>query len=344
MRHLMVLTFATLIVISCESPRRQEIADSLFTSSRNVNYRDAKAGGRPNILPLLEDPYVEGLCLVETGFSPSRLDVYISPKGKSHQLPSIRGIEVKPIYLETALRPLGVKMGTSTGNTVLRGAGTLGIMAADKTCPAVIGYITNNHVATAEESHSHAGGATIQVAPGLCDSTPCSPSLPIGTVLREAPISPKKTSMNLDAVFVESHAVDPENDCGLCAVTDKPASPISLVGRSIRKCGRSTGLTCGTVTGAYCAVRIEYLKDIWFVNQIRVNTKGFARAGDSGSVAYTDDGRLAGLVFAGDDDHITFLHPMDDVFKALNVTPVLPPCKTQPPCPKENPLTGKGCS
>lgn len=340
----MVLASAALIVIACESPPRQEIADSLFASSRNVNYRDAKAGVRPDILPLLEDPYVEGLCLVETGFPRIRLDVYISPKGKSHQLPSIRGIEINPIYLDKPLRPLGLKMGTSTGNTMLlRGAGTLGIMAADKSCPAITGYITNNHVATASDGHSHAGPAKIQVAPGFCDSTSCSASLPIGTVLREAPINPKKI-VNLDAAFVGSHAVDPENACGLCAVTEKPASPMSLVGHSIRKCGRSTGLTCGTVTGAYCVVRIQYLKEIWFVNQIRVDTKGFAKAGDSGSVAYTDDGRLAGLVFAGDDDRITFLHPMDDVFKALNVTPVLPSCKTQPPCPKENPLTGKGCS
>jgi len=344
MRTSVSLLFA-LIVLSCDSaPPRQAIADALFDSSRNVKFRDAKSGLRPDIVPLLEDQYVEGVCLVETGFPRIWLDVYISPKGKDHRLPAIEGIGVNPIYLNQSFHPLGVKMGTSTSNSVLvQAAGTLGMMVADKKCPAITGYITNNHVATAEEAREHAGGASIQMAPAQCDSDSCLPSLPIGKCLREADISPRKRD-NLDAVFIGSNAVVPDNECGLCAVTDQPAHPFFLVGQSILKCGRSTGLTCGKVTGAFCVVKVQYRKEIWFVNQIRVTTKGFARAGDSGSVAYTRDGRIAGLIFAGNDDDITFLHPMRDVFTALNVTPVLPACKGQPPCPDKNPAAGKDCS
>jgi len=345
MRRAFVFVSAALF-ISCTSvkPAPDAIADSLLASSRNESLRQRTAAIRPDILVLLRDPFVDGMCLIETGLTQPQLDVYVSPAGEDHELPAIPGVQIKRIRLQKPLRPLGVQMGTSTSNTVRHFPGTLGVTVADRACPSITGYITNNHVATAVLPECYEGNAEVEEAPAPCDGTACSPSIPIGKVLRKASISPRQFT-NVDAAFVASKAVEPENACGLCAATDVPADVGSLVGKSILKCGRSTGLTCGTVTGANCAVKIPYgiCKEIWFVDQIRVESQNFARGGDSGSVAYTDDGQIVGLVFAGDDDKLAFLHPMKEVLSALNVSLILSACKTQPPCPQENAMIGGTC-
>jgi hypothetical protein len=71
-------------------------------------------------------------------------------------------------------------------------------------------------------------------------------------------------------------------------------------GDSIRKSGRTTGVTIGYVYDTQAMVQVFYTENKWalFKDQILVMDPNFVRPGDSGSLV-DKDGAFAGLVFAG---------------------------------------------
>jgi hypothetical protein len=297
-----------------------------------------------NSLPaLLQDPSVDAICAVEAG-PRSRFDIYVNQDPDHYHPPDLGGYDFKTIPLKKHIQALGIQMGTSTSNTLTCAAGTLGVKVVDNTNPNVTGYITCNHVATGVGG-CFKGDAKDQVAPATCDRPNCIPGTPIGTVVRWAPISKISNTNDADAAFVSSPSVDAENYCGLCSTTSAPSDPATLLGQSLMKCGRTTGLTCGLVTGVGCTVRVRYEQCgfVEFIDQIRVESPNFAISGDSGSVAYTTSGSVVGLVFAGDDDRTTFLNPMTAVLSELNVSLVLARCGSQPACPDVNSEIVSGC-
>jgi len=78
------------------------------------------------------------------------------------------------------------------------------------------------------------------------------------------------------------------------------------VGDTIRKSGRTTGVTTAEVKNTSWTVYIEYGdQTVRFVDQIQVEQSNwsFAGAGDSGS-AVDMDGEFVGLVFAGTEDYV----------------------------------------
>jgi len=73
------------------------------------------------------------------------------------------------------------------------------------------------------------------------------------------------------------------------------------IGDTVRKSGRTTGVTTAAVNNTNASVYVEYGdQGVWFFDQILVeqNDWSFAGAGDSGS-AVDKDGEFVGLVFAG---------------------------------------------
>jgi hypothetical protein len=78
------------------------------------------------------------------------------------------------------------------------------------------------------------------------------------------------------------------------------------IGDTVRKSGRSTGVTTGEVTYTNVSVAVQYDdKSAYFVDQIAVAQQNwsFAQPGDSGS-AVDKDGQFVGLVFAGSQDFV----------------------------------------
>ena len=79
--------------------------------------------------------------------------------------------------------------------------------------------------------------------------------------------------------------------------------PVSaVIGESVQKYGRTTGLTKGTITGIKFTVNIGYSSGTArFLDQIIVQgNKPVIKAGDSGSLLVTDPDRdPVGLLFAG---------------------------------------------
>jgi hypothetical protein len=110
----------------------------------------------------------------------------------------------------------------------------------------------------------------------------------------------------------------------------------TLVGRrfmSVKKYGRTTGFTFGTITGTNASVRVTYEPsgrssfDSSFTGQLSIqSTSGgfrpFSEPGDSGSlIVEAMSERPVGLLFAGSERAgITYANPIDDVVRELDIT------------------------
>ena len=92
-------------------------------------------------------------------------------------------------------------------------------------------------------------------------------------------------------------------------------------GEIVKKSGRTTGLTYGTVVDTDAKVKVWYDQGIAeFENQIIVyHTHGqFSSGGDSGSLVLDQYNNAVGLLFAGS-DKVTVVNNIWDVKKALNI-------------------------
>lgn len=130
-------------------------------------------------------------------------------------------------------------------------------------------------------------------------------------------------------------------DCAVCTVSGRGTSceienigsitgtATCTLGMSVRKRGRTTGLTHGTVDSISLTVAIDYgpsIGTMTLTNQIGINvdtaeSSVFGQKGDSGSVVVDDNRRVVGLYFAGTSDgSFGVANPIDAVLTALNVS------------------------
>ena len=71
-------------------------------------------------------------------------------------------------------------------------------------------------------------------------------------------------------------------------------------GETVKKSGRTTGLTTGVIIDDDATIEISYgYRKTRFFNQILIQGKRFIQGGDSGSVLVNEDGYVVGLCFAG---------------------------------------------
>jgi hypothetical protein len=98
------------------------------------------------------------------------------------------------------------------------------------------------------------------------------------------------------------------------------------LGMAVKKSGRTTGLTTGTITAVHATIDVTYGsgKTARFVNQIVVGPGNFIAGGDSGSLMVEDidtNPRAVGLLFAGS-SNTAIANPIDDVLNAFGVSMV----------------------
>ena len=317
---------------------------STFSKETISKFKEAEAEEGQQ---LIGNENVEGACIAITPTGSLQFDIYLNESDKEYTPPPLNGLPKNIIRVRGPFVPFGAKMGTSTSCEVL-GVGTLGIAVFDNTNHALTGYITCNHVAAGLGCAD--GTDKLEVAPATCDSPNCmSPNPPIGKVIRSIPVSAASPTNDVDAAFVGGNGVDAENFCGLCSATGTIVKPADVLGNPVRKCGRTTGLTCGVVTGIGCRIKMRYRNCgmITLTNQIRIENPGlvFSHGGDSGAVTYTPDGNLVGLLCGGDTTGKTsFITPMKTVLDALDVS-ILPlsSCGTQPACLDQATPPNAGC-
>jgi hypothetical protein len=235
-----------------------------------------------------------------------------------------------------AQMPVAMHLGSSGGNN--RDYDVAGSHIAD-CCSGTLGslvsgpgnrlyLLSNNHV-LARSDHASVGDAIVQ--PGLIDNN-CTPNgagagagvQTIATLDGWLPLAAKSTNVDAAIAQVASRAVDATGGIlelgarqpdGTLAAAPPGISSTGGKGESaqlslkLAKSGRTTGLTCGSITALDLDVTVDYFLDCaetkpylskTFTNQLAVSGNAFSDAGDSGALLVdSSNAEPVGLFFAG---------------------------------------------
>jgi hypothetical protein len=231
-----------------------------------------------------------------------------------------------------------VPPGVSSGHPAVT-AGTLGALVED-----VDGHqfaLSNNHVFAAS-NQGVIGDPVLQ--PGPFDGgSVSSPGDLLGTLHDFEPVqfcafqcslsSPVNT-IDAAIVAVAPGTVQRQTLCGWTpAMTTAPPAQLVPGSTAVKKCGRTTGLTTGTVVAINASVVIAYGTHLArFDGQIM--TTGLSQSGDSGSLIVDAADRPVALLTGGDANY-TIGNPIGPVLARFGVTlddgiPGPPPTAPQP--------------
>ena len=219
-------------------------------------------------------------------------------------------------------------------------AGTLGLLAHRATGEPMI--LSNNHV-LANSNDARPGDAILQPGPydggtpkdaiaKLVDFVPIGFSerelgslgrfleralggllAPVGLGLRRLPSGRTNLVDAAIAAPLSRDLVAPD----ILEIGPVHGTAPATLGLTVKKSGRTTGLTRGKVTGLDATVEVGYGgKTAVFRSQIVSDI--LSRGGDSGSLIVDDANRAVGLLFAGGAT-TTILNPIDTVLAALGV-------------------------
>lgn len=209
-------------------------------------------------------------------------------------------------------------IGVSIGNVNECASGTLGCVVYKGSTPYIL---SNNHV-MARENYAAIGEDINQ--PGLYD-TKCAlnTSNKIADLSDFEPIKFDGTNNYIDAAIAQFSI--PDFTCATLptyyglpgATTVTPA-----VGLAIKKVGRTTSLTTGTITSINVTVNVGYTHGTGkFVGQFMTSTK-FTKSGDSGSLVVTNNTseNPVGLLFAGTKTGQAICNPIGTVLTRFSAT------------------------
>lgn len=250
-----------------------------------------------------------------------------------------------------------VKLGTSGGNandlgTTVCCIGTLGSLWTKTGVNRPV-ILSNNHVL--DRSGSGAAGEAINQPLQLaCTPKTSPPPLTVALLTQGAPLKPVAnvpgacgntapsplcgpSPSNVDAAIAEIAVgqVDLTGtilDLGPAGTTSIAAQPPSstigtpALGQGVGKSGRTTGLTCSTITSLNASIQVNYDATCGdktpaftaiFTNQVVINGGTFSAGGDSGSlVVATDTARPVALLYGGSPTD-TVANPISDVITAF---------------------------
>ncbi len=229
----------------------------------------------------------------------------------------------------TSKFPLPVPIGISTGNEGECSAGTIGcrlkgtIIINNQATSAVFA-LSNNHVYALEND---AEDFSWVLQPGRYD-TRCSTATnnKIGYLYDYMPIDFSGTNYVDAAIALCSTETlgnsTPVGTGGGYGIPNSAIKPAALK-MSVKKYGRTTSLTTGTITSLNWTGNVGYGSGTaYFTGQILVYNRRSAviKAGDSGSLLVTNDSSAnpVGLLFAGDSTgKYAIANPIDDVLEAF---------------------------
>ncbi len=214
-----------------------------------------------------------------------------------------------------------IPAGVSTSNDNGCFAGTRGFLAFKA---GQVGYITNNHVAAAGGANLCPGSASLgepQYHLGTFDNN-CTTvgTIQIGTL--NSFIAFKGGRKNkVDAAFVASNtSLISATILDIGSPTSNAVNP--ALGMTVRKSGRTTGFTTGTISTINATVRVGYgagCGTYTFTGQFVVTPGGFSAGGDSGSPVVDSGNNPVGLLFAGSSSS-TICNPIKVVLTELGLT------------------------
>ncbi len=203
----------------------------------------------------------------------------------------------------------------TAGNYVM--VGTLGALVRDNATGATMA-LSNFHVAAVDTGWSTSDR---QCQPGRVDGG-SPPGDEFGTLARAV------ISEHVDG-SVTTLDSGKQWKAQVQGIGDVAGTATAVLNQAVRKRGRTTELTYGTIASLDFTVSIDYGDGVGtkvLKNQLRIATDTtrstrFSDHGDSGSVIMTDDRHVVGLLFAGSSDGAnTFANPIDAVLSELDVT------------------------
>jgi hypothetical protein len=233
-------------------------------------------------------------------------------------------------------------LGTSGGNEQDVGAtvcciGTLGSLWTRADLPRPV-ILSNNHVL--DRSSFGNPGTDVIDQPGQAACFPGS-SKPVAVLSQGAPLAPAGTTQgrtgaspsNTDSAIalISVGAVDLAGnilDLGAAGTSSIAAAPPSAtlaapaLNQAVAKSGRTTGLTCSTVTSVSTSVQVAYETscgsnvtafNATYAGQVVINGGSFSAGGDSGSLIVTQaNARPVALLYGGSTTD-TVANPIQDV-------------------------------
>ncbi len=231
-------------------------------------------------------------------------------------------VPVEPVD-PTARFERPVPIGVSTGHPDIT-AGTIGCRVKDNS--GNVYALSNNHV------YANCNLAEIDdivLQPGTYDGGKIAYDS-IGTLYDFQEIDFDYPVNTIDAAI----ALVTENTVGISTPANGYGTPKSqtmsaYINQKVKKYGRTTGLTKGTVVSINAALEIGYgsAGTAIFVNQIVISPGTFSDGGDSGSLIVADgigknkqdDRKPVGLLFAGSSLY-TIANPIDAVLSTFGVS------------------------
>ena len=256
------------------------------------------ARGNPVVLILAERPGVGNLPTKLEGI-PTRVDVI----GEVVPLRSFKG-EYRPV-------PGGVSVGNAN-ECVAGSVGAIVIKGGNRH------ILSNNHV-LARMNAASIGERVNQ--PGRYDGKPaCVQTSQCGTLSGFVAINFSGGNNTVDCATA---LLTVPSTCSMVSNLYTPSSTVvnPSVGLAVKKVGRTSGLTTGTIAGINVTVNVNYGSPgvARFVNQIYV-ASNFIRSGDSGSMMVTQSGNNpVGLNFAGGSG-ASFANPIGPVLQQLGAS------------------------
>jgi hypothetical protein len=206
-----------------------------------------------------------------------------------------------------------VPAGVSVGNANECAAGSIGLIVLKGGTRHIL---SNNHV-LARINAASIGERINQ--PGRYDAKPaCGQTRQVGTLAQFVPISFSGNN-TVDAAIATLSA---GSTCSMVGNLYTPSTTVvsPSVGLAVKKVGRTSGLTNGTIAGINVTINVNYGVGVGrFVNQIYV-ASNFIRSGDSGSCMVTQNGNNpVGLNFAGSGGS-SFANPIGPALQQLGVS------------------------
>jgi len=200
--------------------------------------------------------------------------------------------------------------------------GTLGAIVKDNATGNPM-LLSNFHVMCID-SGWHVGDSMAQ--PGRVDGGSC-PTNVVGSLQRAA------LTASVDGAV--SSLSGRGYSCEIVDIGKVAGTNAAALDMRVRKRGRTTGLTYGTIDSIGLSVNIDYGDGIGvrtLTNQIDIapdtaHNPAFGDHGDSGSAVVDDNRKVVGLHFAGSSDGHGIANPIAAVLTALNVSVCVAPTK-----------------
>ena len=330
---------------------------------------------KANEIDLMSRPGVQGVGIGAQGSNPA-IVLLVNEENQEAQLPTV--INGLPVIIKNVEKFVAeqINLGVSGGNDILcSGAvstcddsgnpnaaclsdsdcplgqscavsfsdfcdvGTVGFKVCDNINPGTVGFLMNNHVATAgcpEKCPNNAPLGTDIYSPGF--QTGCSTlGTQVGTLNRFAAIRLDGNTLNdVDAAFIQSS--DEQVSCTIQGLgQQRNFITFPAVGLDVCKSGAVTGVTCGEITTINLTVQVEYFRtgipsidpcgtgnglfrNTFLYSPIPPDTTNMSSGGDSGAPVITaDNNNAVGLHFAGGGSDGVAI-PIGSVLSALNVS------------------------